>query len=346
MMNVQILNPLDIPNWDSMAGSLPGCTFFHTSAWCRVLVESYGYEPVYFTSWQGDALRAVIPVMEVNSLWTGRRGVSLPFSDFCDPLLSGDADFLALFEAVRDFARGRGWRFVELRGAETSLPDKKPSQSYLGHWVDLSKGIDVLRNGLRDSTRRNIGKGEKSGVRVETGQSEESMDAFYRLNCMTRQRHGLPPQPLKFFRKFFQHVITSGLGSIVSARLNGKIVAAAVYVHGGGNVLYKYGASDKAHQHLRANNLVMWEGIKWYTERGFTTMLMGRTDLDHDGLRQFKMGWNTEEYRINYYRYDLHSAAFTNGSMPVDSSFETRILRHTPLPILRALGRVMYRHVG
>jgi hypothetical protein len=348
-MKIEILNPLDIPDWEAMARVLPGYSFFHTSAWGRVLAESYGYEPTYFTGWEGNELRAVVPVMEVNSIWTGRRGVSLPFSDYCEPLLGDGADFAALLDAIQNYGRERGWKFIELRGAGPSMSDQKSSNNYYGHRLDLSRGAQALQKGLRDSSRRNIKKAEKSEVKVEIGQSADAMRAFYRLNCMTRQRHGLPPQPLSFFKKFFQYIINPGLGSIVLARLDDKFIAGAVYVHtrgNGGDVLYKYGASDKTHQHLRANNLVMWKAIEWYAGHGFDSMLMGRTDLDHEGLRQFKMGWNTEEYRIDYHRYDLRSAAFTNGSTAGGNKFETAVLRHTPLPILRAMGRVVYRHFG
>lgn len=331
-----------------MAARLPGYSFFHTSAWCRVLAESYGYEPIYFAAWHGNELRAVLPMMEVDSMWTGRRGVSLPFSDYCGPLLSDEGDYAPLLQAAQDFARERGWKFIELRGGPSSLSNQKTSNTYLGHRLDLSRNIEAMEKELRDSTRRNIRKAQKSGVKTEISHSKEAVLVFYRLNCMTRQRHGLPPQPLHFFKKFLQHVINAGLGSIVLARFEDKIIAAAVFVNtdGGDTVLYKYGASDKRFQDLRANNLVMWEAIKRYAEQGCATMLMGRTDLDHDGLRQFKMGWNTEEYPINYYRYDLRSAIFTNGSMASSSSFETKVLQHTPLPILRAMGKVLYRHFG
>lgn len=348
-MEVKIVNPLLLPDWDVMAASLPGCSLFHTSAWCRVLAQSYGYEPIYFTAWHGDDLRAVLPMMEVDSIWTGRRGVSLPFSDYCDPLLLDEGDYVPLLQAAQAFGRDRGWKFMELRGATSSISHQKTSNAYLGHRLDLSKGGQALQKGLRDSTRRNIRKAEKSGVKTEISQSEDAMRAFYHLNCITRQRHGLPPQPLHFFRKFFQYVIKTGLGSIVLARLGDSVIASAIFGHTGGtsgSVLFKYGASDKADQHVRANNLVMWEGIKWYAGRGFDSMVMGRTDVDHDGLRQFKMGWGTKEYPINYYRYDLRSAAFTNGSAATGNSLHTKVLQHTPLPILRALGTVLYKHFG
>jgi len=44
----------------------------------------------------------------------------------------------------------------------------------------------------------------------------------------------------------------------------GKNIASAVYFHFGDKAIYKYGASDRKYQHLRANNLVMWEAIRWF----------------------------------------------------------------------------------
>jgi len=52
-------------------------TVFHTAAWARVLHESYGYDPTFITVIDGRDLMALIPLMDVNSILTGRRGVSL-----------------------------------------------------------------------------------------------------------------------------------------------------------------------------------------------------------------------------------------------------------------------------
>jgi len=324
--------------------------FFHSSAWCRVLSESYGYKPIYFTGWESDELRAVVPMMEVDSILTGRRGVSLPFTDFCEPLLAKDSSLEPLLSEIRDYGQKRAWKYVEFRGGERLLNAKRPSNSFFGHRLDLATGIESLEKGMRDSTRRNTRKAAKAGVTVEINESPEAMKEFYRLNCITRRRHGLPPQPFVFFEKFFEHVINPGLGTIVLASFDDNIIAAAIYVvtsSSGGSVLYKYGASDKAHQRLRANNMVMWAAIKFFAGKGHSEMLLGRTDNEDPGLRQFKTGWGVQEHLIYYYTYDMKSSTVTNGcKAATNNSFGTKAFRYTPIPILRLVGNVMYRHFG
>src|SRR5437868_4430600 len=82
----EIIDPTTEPAWDRLVKSRPESTFFHTSAWARVLNSAYGYKPLYFVKREGEKLSAAVCVMEVDSFLTGKRGVSLPFTDFCEPL--------------------------------------------------------------------------------------------------------------------------------------------------------------------------------------------------------------------------------------------------------------------
>src|SRR5436190_11674249 len=84
---IQRVDPLVDPNWDNAVANLPGASFFHTAAWARVLRDTYQFQPTYFTDQRPDGtIDALVPVMEVDSWLTGRRGISLPFTDECCPL--------------------------------------------------------------------------------------------------------------------------------------------------------------------------------------------------------------------------------------------------------------------
>ena len=84
-LHLQIINPLEYPGWDELLLGTDGYSLFHSSSWARVLHESYRYKPLYFTCIENGKLSALIPMMEVISFLTGRRGVSLPFTDCCQP---------------------------------------------------------------------------------------------------------------------------------------------------------------------------------------------------------------------------------------------------------------------
>jgi hypothetical protein len=344
-MDIQIINPITYPGWDELMLSNAGYSFFHSSAWTRVLAESYGYTPLYFTVIENGKLQALVPIMEVNSFLTGKRGISLPFTDYCDPINLNGAPFPELLKRIIEYGQKHGWKYLEMRGGQDFLGSNSPSSTYWGHTLDLAKDEGQIFSGLRDSTRRNIKKAVKEGVKVQISQSLDSVQEFYRLNSISRKDHGLPPQPYSFFKKVYEYILANDFGFVVLASFESRSIAGEVYFHWKEKAVYKYGASDKSFQHLRANNLLMWEGIRECIRRGCTILSLGRTDLNHEGLLQFKRGWGSTEQQINYYRYDLKKGFFVSGSSKV-SGFHNKIFRNIPIPLLNRLGSILYKHVG
>ena len=343
-MEIQIVNPIDYPGWDDILLATPGYTFFHSSAWSKIISESYQYTPKYFTIFGHGKFLALLPVMEVRSFLTGHRGVSLPFTDYCEPLLSEEVKFQAIYDYVVGYGREANWKFVEIRGGQSFFSNRLPSNSYFGHTLSLSGDVDKLFSSFKDNVRRNIKKAIKEGVEVRISNSLASIKEFYRLNCLTRKEHGLPPQPYYFFNKLHD-TIYSNSGFVTLAFHNGQCIAGAIYFHLGDKAIYKYGASEKKYQHLRANNLVMWEAIKWYCKNGYASLCFGRTDTGHQGLRQFKAGWGAKEYAINYYKYDLKSNVFVINR-PAVGAFSNKVFSKMPLSLLNIFGSLLYRHMG
>lgn len=343
--NIRLLDPLTDPGWDERILAHKHGSFFLTSSWARVLAESYGYQPRYFGEVRKGALAALMPFMEVSSFLTGKRGVSLPFTDQCEPITNGDPGVRSVLAHAIHHGRRAGWKYLELR-PETSLTDNvQPFTSCYRHRIDLTRGREALFRGLRDSTRRNIARAQNEGVKVVVSGTPESLHAFCRMNCMTRREHGLPPQPAYFFDSIQRNVLDKGRGMVVLASYRDTTIAGAVYFHFGGKAVYKYGASDRRYQNLRANNLIMWEAIRMYTTEAYASLDLGRTEPENAGLLQFKRGWGGDEQRINYYKYDLRTDAFVAGALSV-SGPHTAFFRHTPMPLLKLAGTLLYRHVG
>ena len=358
---------MDFPRWNESLRSLPGYSFFHTSSWAEALHRSYGYRPFYFTVGEGGALSALLPCMGINSALTGKRGVCLPFTDYCEPLVSDAAQFQEMFAAAVAFGKRQSWRYLEFRGGERFFPDEEPSEWHYGHTLDLGeKGTALFSDSTRaknagkrgqaktgtdlfplfsDSNRRNIRKAEKQNLDVTISASPDALQAFCRLNALTRRHHGLPPQPRRFFQCVYDRILSKDMGFIVQASLRGTPIAANVYFMFGDQILYKYGASDRTFQHLRASNLVMWEAIQWGCNRGFRSLCFGRTEPDNEGLRQFKAGWGARERLIKYYRFDLRKGAFIKTPMIINPLYR-KIFGKLPIPVLNLLGSILYRHMG
>ncbi len=344
-MRPAIVNPADLPYWDDLVLATKDYSFFHCADWAQVLCATYNYKPAYFMLHDRGKLPALIPVMDVDSLLTGRRGVSLCFTDYCEPLVEDQETFDFLLGRIIEHGRKSGWEHLEFRGGRQFLSNAPAYAAYMGHSLALSANEHDLLSSFRDSTRRNIRKAREKGVSTKICKDFASVKEFYRLHCMTRKRHGLPPQPFHFFRNVYDCVIARNRGFVVLAAHGGRNVSGAVYFHFGTKALYKYGASDETHQHLRANNLVMWEAIRWYATNGFSTFCFGRTDHDNKGLQQFKNGWGTTGKEIFYYRFDLRKEKFVSD----DTGHQVQHLRYfrsLPNPVLKTIGQLLYRHMG
>ena len=124
----------------------------------------------------------------------------------------------------------------------------------------------------------------------------------------------------------------------------GKPIAGAVYFHFRGRAIYKSGASDRSFQHLRANNMVMWEAIRWFSRNQFRSLHFGRTELENQGLMQFKNGWRAAEGKVAYFRCDLKQGRFSADGGRLKTSYP--LLKKLPIPLLKLAGSVLYRHVG
>ncbi len=324
--------------------SARGHSFFHTAEWARVLSGAYSYTPLYFSVLDNGRLLALIPVMEINSVFTAKRGISLPFSDYCEPIIAERGLFSVVFNRMIRYGKKAGWKVVELRGGRGMLQGVASSY-FFSHTLDLTRDEEGIFSKFRSNTKRNIKKAMKEGVCVEICNSPESIKQFYRLNCLTRKEHGLPPQPYSFFRKLHEEVISRDMGFVALASYKGQKIAGAVYFRFGDTAMYKYGASDRRFQHLRANNMVMWESIKWHAEKGYRRFCFGRTEPENKGLRVFKSGWGGEEKVICYYKYDLRKEDFVcNGARA--GGLRRRILKRMPVPLLQAAGTVLYKHMG
>lgn len=341
----RVTNPLQEQDWDSRVARLPGSSFFHGQSWAKVLHSTYRFSPSYFLAEDDQGIKALIPFMEINSWLTGRRGVALPFTDECGPLCESSAAFDPLMKLAAEYARSNGWKYYELRGGRSMVADSLPSTSFWGHRVELHPDEKVQLSQVGKSAKGVLKKVEQSGLTIEISQSLEALHSFHWLLCKTRKRHGVPPQPISFFNNIHQHILARDEGCVILAKKDNLPIAGAVYFHSGKSALYKYAASDEKFKSLGANSLVMWRGIRWYAEKGFSDLNLGRSSLSNEGLRKFKLSWGSKEYQIDYVRYSVPEGKYVVHGED-QSGWATKVFNVLPMGISKLLGAVLYKHVA
>jgi hypothetical protein len=342
---VKAIDPLRFPGWDEWVQTFNGHNIFHSRSWARVLARSYGYQPHYLVLYRNGAPQAAWPMLQTQSAWAGRKGVSLPFSDHCAPLVSDEKDFNDLFDEIVSHARRHKWKSIEFRAGERFFKPFPVVANYNLHQLTLSPDEKEMLSRFRSSNRRNIKKAIKAQIDITIEASLEALREFYSLNCLTRQHHGLPPQPFKFFKNIYRYIIKKKMGIVVLARHQDRPIAGAVYFHFGETATYKYGASHRKYLAQRPNNLVMWEAIKWYASLGYKYFDFGRSEPDNKGLNQFKNSWGTTASTIAYYRYDPVRQTFLEKEDALPP-FIHHVFRRMPVPVLRILGSMAYRHMA
>lgn len=342
---LKTVRPAEISDWNELVENHPDHSLFHTRNWANVLMDSYGCKPQYIGQFNQGHLEALMPIMALKSPVTGHRGISLPYSDYCYPLLSNASQAEDLFNKARAIGKELGWRFIQIRGNLEGWQPAAPYKIFNRHTLALSEDSARILKSFRSNYRRKIRKAEKADLTIKLNRSSEAMEAYFKLHCLTRKRHGLPPQPHYFFKNIFRHVIDQGLGFIVLAYDGGEVVAGSVYLHFGKKAIYKFGAStDKARQ-KEANFLVMWRAIEYCCQQGISEFCFGRTGVEHKGLNQYKDGWGADCRSLLYYQYDLRQSAFQEDQL-TSGSGGYGFFRKMPMPLLKFAGTVLYPHIG
>jgi Acetyltransferase (GNAT) domain len=343
-LKARVVDPLGDSEWDNLVSLHPDPTIFHTAAWAKVLTTSFGHRPVYLEFRRASNLSALLPMMEVSSHLTGRRGVCLPFIDCCNPLVFQDRNISPMLHTLSSLSRQRNWKYFELRCGGNSLqPDAPALVTLRGHNIDLRSGVEDVFARFAGSVRRAIRKAERSGLDVCLVSNREAILKFYWLHSLTRKRHGNPPLPLSYFLRVYDTIIQPGLGFVVMVEKEARPVAAAVFFIYGKRAVYKFAASDLSFQSLRPNNLVMWEGIKSLMQRGAGTLHLGGTSMEGEGLRRFKLSWGSDEEVIRWFRFDLAKGTWSTPR-PSGSGLHRKIFGRLPLALNRIAGAILYRH--
>lgn len=343
-MDAQLINPLEGSQWEELISAHPAATFFHGGAWARVLNKTYGHRPFYLRCSHGDETAALLPMMEVSSVVTGRRGVCLPFTDLCSPLVFNEEHVPAVAERLHSLARERQWRHFEVRGRAGMPAGATAATEFFGHTLDLTGSQDRLFTDFSGTVRTAIRKAERSELHAEVLHTREALDEFYRLHVQTRHRHGVPPQPLSFFANIWEEVIKPSLGFVSLVRRGVQPLAAAVFFHRADHAVYKFSASDDAFQKLCPNNLGLWEAIRFLNDQKVKLLHFGRTSLHHEGLRRFKLAWGVKEERLEYFRFDLPRAAWMVSADKV-AGLHNALFSRLPLTINRLAGTILYPHL-
>ena len=110
------IDPVCDPRWATFVDSHPQSSVFHSTNWLMALRNVYGYDSVAITTCPpGSSLTNGLVFCRIKSRLTGRRLVSLPFSDHCEPLVDKPDELDAMLTQLKQQVNQGEWKYVEIR---------------------------------------------------------------------------------------------------------------------------------------------------------------------------------------------------------------------------------------
>jgi hypothetical protein len=343
---VYTIDPLTDPRWDELVESHPSASVFHSRPWLTAIRQTYGYTPLaYTTSPPSSPLSNGIVFCQVKSWLTGRRMVSVPFSDHCEPLMDTAGAAAEIAREIKKAVDGGRWKYAEFRpvGETPALEGTVSLPACYLHMLDLRPAAEeILRRTHKTAVQQPIKRANREGLVYESGSSERLLKAFYRLMIKTRRRHQVPPQPIEWFRNLAA-CMGDGLRIRVALK-DGCEIASILTLQHKDTIVYKYGCSDTTFQSLGGTAFLLWKTISEAKGAGLVKMDFGRSDADNPGLIAFKDRWGAKSTELVYRRWS--QTEVRDGGKRRSAGLAKQLFAIMPDALLEATGRILYRHVG
>lgn len=343
-------DPLQDLRWAALVESHPKASVFHTIPWLRALQSTYGYETLAFTtSPPTGELENGIVFCQIDSWLTGRRLVSLPFSDHCEPLCQSSEELNLSVRYLQNALEQEKWKYFQIRPLEGEFgqtdggTDCLPAEEYFFHKLDLRPDLDRLLQGFdKDSVQRRIQRADRAGLSEKCGRSEELLRIFYSLFLITRRRQRVPPTPYRWFRNLIME-----LGEAAEIRVAYKEetpIASIITLRFRDVAYYKYGCSDTRFNKYGATPWLFWKAMVSAKLRGAVEFDLGRTELNNTGLLAFKNRWVPHPTRLLYWQYPYAAHRPTAGQWK--SKLAAQCFSYLPQVVQTNIGKLLYKHVG
>ena len=186
--------------------------------------------------------------------------------------------------------------------------------------LDVTKSEEEIMAAMRKTTRYEIRKAEKIGVKISTSTDEKLIRHFYDLQLETARRQKFVPFSYKYFFEQFKVFFASNKALLYTATFEKKILAQAFIIFYNAEAVYHYAVSTEEGRQYPGAYLLQWEVIKEAKKRGMKRYnfwgVAPVESKDHRfaGISIFKRGFGGEDVQylhaqdliINFPRYTIN----------------------------------------
>ncbi|MCQ3931822.1 MAG: hypothetical protein DPW16_15320 [Chloroflexi bacterium] len=347
-MQMLRVNPLTDLAWKNLVHSHDLGSVFHSIDWIESVSECYGFQPTAYILLNGSETPiAGLHLCNITDI-RGHRLVSFPFCDFTDPIVADSKAWQALSDSV--FADNVPFH---IRCLHNEIPLDDPrltiTKQTMWHGLNVEPDLDTLWHNIDSSARRAIKKAQRLGVTVRPAETLSDWRAFFTLHLRIRKsKYQLLAQPFAFFEALKVRFVDKGRGALLLAELEGQVIGSVLYLGWKDTLTYKFSASDFDFLDKRPTDLLVWEGIRYAKENGYSFMDFGASDLDQEGLIRYKRKFADNEKLISFLKYTPTGYVDHPRDKETSSTLGhlTDLLTHPQVPdsVTENAGKLLYRY--
>jgi FemAB-related protein (PEP-CTERM system-associated) len=328
--------------WDAFVVQSASATFFHRSAWQRIIGEVFRHRTHYLYAERAGHIEAVLPLAHVKSRLFGESLTSLPFAVY-GGVAAHNPEAAALLE---DHAQGLAQRLrvdhLELRNVAPRHADWPTQDLYVTFRKPIAADAEANMSAIPRKQRAMVRKGIKNGL---TSVIDATPDRFFVLYADNVRRHGTPALPRRYFATLAR-LFGADCETLTVVDARGVPVSSVLSFYFRDEVLPYYAGDAVEARDLAANDFKYWELMRRACERGLKVFDYGRSKRD-TGSFAFKKNWGFEPQPLHY-EYRLYGRDAIPQNNPANPKYRALIAlwRRLPLPLANAIGPHLARSLG
>lgn len=305
---IYTLKDIDTVKWNELVMMAKNGTVFNTIEWAKVWDTTFkNTRPIFIIS---NNLNTGMPVIEIQKAGF-KSYYSMPYGNYGGIIVRSQnseigTQKLKILSEFAKLAKGR-WGMLGISDfyneLETYKLDKLGFKKIKSttHILLLSADPDIIwQNYLTPSKRRLVNQSQRSGVKIAQVK-EADIPECYSMLCATAKKHGQKTArfPINFYFNLFKFMNNFLKWDI--AKKGDEPIANTIHFVYKDTITYWDGGSYEYGLKYRPNDALIWECIKWGSEKNYKFYDLGGSPPTAKGLAKFKESWGAKERHFYFY---------------------------------------------
>ena len=330
--------------WDRYVEQAPTATFFHRSAWQRILQQTFGYDPHYHYVESDGEICGVLPLFLIKSWLFGNRLCSIPFGVAGAPI-SNSAEIGALLDDMSvTLLADTGADHIEYRDTQ---------QPRTG-WVSQSELYATFAQEMQPDAEKQLTKiprKQRAVLRKAinnaalTWSLDEPIEDLYALYALSVRNLGTPVFPARYFRILLQ-AFGSDCEIFYGAQSwkGNQQRSLLLFSRPRDAVLHRMPTRGAR---TGSNDLMYWQLMRRAVELGGVPNFRFWPQQVGTGPYDFKRNWGFEPRPVTH-QYYLPAGGELPRVNPTNPKYRAfiQLWRRLPLPVANALGPHLVKGAG